>query len=123
MAPLVFALISIVAVAAGKDTACGRLIGGSGAAQTGGSFLLRNGERVDFVSGGKTVHGVLRVFVDGSRYRAYWQPEGSHELYVLANAGANSTRLISEPTRGEPAGEGDPGTSLQALDVVSCPTF
>jgi hypothetical protein len=75
------------------------------------------------VGGGKTVHGVLQVFVDGSVYRAYWQPDGGHELYVLANAAANSTRLISTPPQGQPAGAGQPGTVLAPLNVVSCPAL
>jgi hypothetical protein len=81
------------------------------------------GETVDFVGGGRTVHGALQVFFDGSVYRAYWKPEGSHELYVLASAGTNSTRLISTPPQGEPAGDGQPGTTLQPLNVLSCPAL
>jgi hypothetical protein len=65
----------------------------------------------------------LQVFFDGSVYRAYWKPEGSHELYVLASAGTNSTRLISTPPQGEPAGDGQPGTTLQPLNVLSCPAL
>jgi hypothetical protein len=105
LAPLVLALVSSVA------------------AQPGGSFRLRGGETVDFVGGGRTVHGALQVFFDGSVYRAYWKPEGSHELYVLASAGTNSTRLISTPPQGEPAGDGQPGTTLQPLNVLSCPAL
>jgi hypothetical protein len=123
LAPLVLALVSSVALAEGQGSACGRLVGASGAAQPGGSFRLRGGETVDFVGGGRTVHGALQVFFDGSVYRAYWKPEGSHELYVLASAGTNSTRLISTPPQGEPAGDGQPGTTLQPLNVLSCPAL
>jgi hypothetical protein len=121
LAPLVLALVSSVALAEGQGSACGRLVGASGAAQPGGSFRLRGGETVDFVGGGRTVHGALQVFFDGSVYRAYWKPEGSHELYVLAST--NSTRLISTPPQGEPAGDGQPGTTLQPLNVLSCPAL
>ena len=123
LAPLVLALVSSVALAEGQGSACGRLVGASGAAQPGGSFRLRGGETVDFVGGGRTVHGALQVFFDGSVYRAYWKPADSHELYVLASAGTNSTRLISTPPQGEPAGDGQPGTTLQPLNVLSCPAL
>ena len=122
-APLIFALVSTVALADGDGSACGRLVGASGAAQPNGSFRLRGGEPVDFVGGGRTVHGALQMFFDGSMYRAYWKPEGSHELYVLASAGASSTRLISTPPQGEPARDGQPGTALQPLNVLSCPAL
>jgi hypothetical protein len=123
IAPLMVLLLSTAALAADGGDACGKLVGANGAAQPDGGFRLRGGEPVDFVSGGKTVHGALRVFADGSVYRAYWQPDGGHELYVLANAAANSTRLISTPPQGQPAGEGQPGTVLAPLNVVSCPTL
>jgi hypothetical protein len=123
LAPLVLALVSSVALAEGQSSACGRLVGASGAAQSDGSFRLRGGEPVDFVGGGRTLHGVLQVFFDGNVYRAYWKPQGGHELYVLASAGANSTRLISTPPQGEPAGDGKPGTTLQPLNVLSCPAL
>jgi hypothetical protein len=123
MAPLAALLLSTAALAADGGEACGRLVGANGAGQPSGGFRLRGGEPVDFVSAGKTVHGVLQVFVDGSVYRAYWQPDGGHELYVLANAAANSTRLISTPPQGQPAGAGQPGTVFAPLDVLSCPTL
>ncbi|MGF6648187.1 MULTISPECIES: hypothetical protein [Paraburkholderia] len=123
IAPLAVLLLSTAAWAADGGDACGRLVGASGANQPDGGFRLRSGEPVDFVGGGKTVHGALQVFVDGSVYRAYWQPDGGHELYVLANAAANSTRLISTPPQGQPAGAGQPGTVLAPLNVVSCPAL
>ena len=76
IAPLVALLLLMAAQAADGRDACGRLVGASGTDQPGGGFRLRGGEPVDFVSGGKTVHGVLQVFVDGSAYRAYWKPDG-----------------------------------------------
>jgi hypothetical protein len=124
LVPLAFAFISMTALADDGGPVCGRLVGAGGpAAQADGSFRLRAGEPVDFVRGGSAVHGALQVYVQGSVYRAYWKPEGSHELYVLASAGAHSTRLISTPPQGEPAGDDQPGTSLPPLDVLSCPTL
>jgi hypothetical protein len=99
LAPLIFALASTIALAEGENSACGRLLGASGAAQPDGSFRLRSGEPVDFVGGGRTVHG------------------------VLANAGANGTRLISTPPQGNPADDDQPGTTLQPLNVLSCPAL
>jgi hypothetical protein len=123
LAPLIFALASTITLAEAEGSACGRLLGASGAAQPDGSFRLRSGEPVDFVGGGRTVHGTLQVFFDGNVYRAYWKPADSHELYVLANAGANGTRLISTPPQGNPADDDQPGTTLQPLNVLSCPAL
>ena len=123
--PLVLATVlsaTVTAAAAADDTACGTLVGPGNASAPNG-FQLRGGEPVDFVAGGKTVHGTLRVYVDGSIYRAYWQPQGSAERYVLANAGTNSVRLISTPTRGVPANGGEPGTPMPPQQVLSCPSF
>lgn len=121
--PLAFVLITSIAAAASSDNACGTLVGGAGTAQPGGSFQLRAGERVDFVRGGGAVHGILHVFADGNLYRAYWQPDGSPELYVLANAGDDSVRLIATPTQGQPVENGQPGTSMPPMHVLSCPTL
>jgi hypothetical protein len=96
---------------------CGKLVGSSAA----GGFALRNGEPVDFVSGGQATHGKLLVFTDGAVFRAYWQPEGSEEKYVLANAGPDSVRLVSTPPQGTPVPNGGPGVTPQPLLVLSCP--
>jgi hypothetical protein len=67
------------------------------------------------------VHGKLLVFGENGVFRAYWQPENSAEKYVLANAGDNAVRLISTPPQGSPAAQGEPGTTLGPLRVLSCP--
>ena len=101
---------------------CGELVGPGGAASaTNGGFELRDGEAVDFVSGGQTTHGRLLVFRDGSLFRAYWQPQGSEEKYALANAGPQSVRLVSTPPQGIPARDGKPDVMMQPLLVLSCP--
>ena len=101
---------------------CGKLVGQSAdASGASGGFDLRDGEAVDFLSGGQTTHGRLLVFRDGSLFRAYWQPQGSEEKYALANAGPNSVRLISTPPQGLPARDGKPGVMMQPLLVLSCP--
>ena len=86
-------------------------------------FALRDGEPVDFIAGGKTVPGTLHVLKDGGIYRAYWQPQGRPERYVLANAGTDAVRLIATPAQGTPATDGMPGTTLNAQQVLSCPTL
>jgi hypothetical protein len=99
------------------DTApCGML-----ESATGGSIGLREGESVNFTHGGALTHGVLHVYKDGELYRVYWQPIGGREQYVLANAGENSVRLISNPPRGERVDAG-PGV-LPAQKVLSCPAL
>lgn len=101
---------------------CGELAGPGATAETAGTgFNLRDGEPVDFVSGGQTTHGRLLVFRDGSLFRTYWQPVGSEEKYALANAGPNRVRLISTPPQGSPARDGTPGVMSQPLLVLSCP--
>jgi hypothetical protein len=122
LAPFVLVFASSVAVAATDEAECGQLVG-AGNSSTQGGFQLRNGEPVDFVSSGRTVHGTLLVFRDGELYRAYWQPKGSPEKYVLASADANSVRLVSTPTQGVPADGGTPGTTLAPQHVLSCPTL
>lgn len=99
---------------------CGEL---TGAGTAGGGFPLRDGAVVDFVSGGRTTHGRLLVFRDGSLFRTYWQPQGSEEKYALASAGINGVRLISTPPQGEPARDGQPGVTTKPLLVLSCPTL
>ena len=96
--------------------ACGVLQGESGNAMT-----LREATRVELEQGDKTVHGALHIYEDGAVYRVCWQPEGSAEQYVLANAGQNSVRLVSTPPRGAKVDAG-PGT-LPPQQVLSCPTF
>jgi hypothetical protein len=120
--PFVFLLASSVAVAATGEGECAQLVGTANSSTQGG-FQLRNGEPVDLVSAGRTVHGTLLVFREGDVYHAYWQPEGRPETYVLAGADMNSVRLISTPTQGVPADSGAPGTTLAPQHVLSCPTF
>lgn len=101
---------------------CGELAGlGTAASGANAGFYLRDGEAVDFISGGQTTHGRLLVFHDGSLFRAYWQPLGSEEKYALANAGADSVRLISTPPQGSEARDGTPGVMSHPLLVLSCP--
>ncbi|RAR59360.1 hypothetical protein C7401_111210 [Paraburkholderia unamae] len=103
---------------------CGKLVG-SNAAGADAGFAVRNGEPVDFVSGGQRTHGTLLVFIDGPVFRAYWQPQGSEEKYALANVGTgadtNSVRLVSTPPQGRPANNASPGVMTQAVPVLSCP--
>lgn len=97
------------------------LVGANGPTDAQQGFVLRDGEAVDFVAGGRTAHGRLLVFSDGPLFRAYWQPQGSEEKYVLANAGTNSVRLVSTPPQGTPAHDGKPGIATRPLQVLSCP--
>jgi hypothetical protein len=115
----------------------GALVGGTASADENGcatlasathsatpqAFQVRDGEPVDLISGMKTVHGKLLVFGENGVFRAYWQPENSAEKYVLANAGENAVRLVSTPPQGTPATNGEPGTTLGPLRVLSCPTL
>jgi hypothetical protein len=98
------------------DAPCGML-----ESATGGAIGLREGESVNFTHGGALTHGVLHVYKDGELYHVYWQPIGGREQYVLANAGENSVRLISNPPRGEKVDAG-PGV-LPAQKVLSCPAL
>lgn len=136
LAPLALWTVAQLSMAASGDGACGMLAGagGSGASAASGAsntaaasaprgFALRDGEPVDFIAGGKTVHGTLHVLTDGSIYRAYWQPEGRAERYVLANAGSDAVRLIAAPPQGAPAANGMPGTTVGPQQVLSCPGF
>ncbi|WGS52816.1 hypothetical protein LFL96_32070 [Paraburkholderia sp. D15] len=107
---------------AAADSACATLVGGSGATPPQG-FRVRNGEPVDLVGNGKTVHGTLLVFGDNGLFRAYWQPENSPEKYVLANAGVDTIRLVSTPPQGTPAQNDEPGTTLAPQRVLSCPAL
>jgi hypothetical protein len=99
---------------------CGELVGANATGGSNTGFALRDGELVDFISGGVATHGRLLVFRDGPLWRAYWQPQGSEEKYALANA-SNGVRLVSTPPQGEPAGDGAPGTVMPPLQVLSCP--
>lgn len=112
-----------VAPARAADPPCGELVrlGAATLNTADGGFNLRDGEPVDFVSGGQTTHGRLLVFRDGSLFRTYWQPQGSAEKYALASAGPNSVRLVSTPPQGIPARDGQPGVMTQPLLVLSCP--
>ncbi|MCC8395968.1 hypothetical protein LJ656_25615 [Paraburkholderia sp. MMS20-SJTR3] len=120
LAMLVTAFAPRAAVA--DDNACATLAGAtqSGALQ---GFALRAGEPVDLIKGAQKIHGRLLVFGDGSVYRAYWQPDNSAEKYVLANAGADTVRLVSTPPQGTPAPNGQPGTPMAPQRVLSCPTL
>jgi hypothetical protein len=120
-AALLFAPSSWADEAASRTQPCGTLVGVNASGAADGGFVLRDGEAVDFVSGGQTAHGRLLVFSDGAVFRAYWQPQGSEEKYVLANAGANSVRLVSTPPQGTPARDGKPGITTGPLQVLSCP--
>jgi hypothetical protein len=106
--------------AAADDTGCATLVGTASSSAAQG-FSLRDGEPVDFVGGGKTVHGKLLVFSDGGVFRAYWQPDEHPDKYVLANAGTDAVRLVSSEPRGTPAPAGQPGTAMRPQRVLSCP--
>ncbi|BFG76043.1 hypothetical protein PTKU46_40760 [Paraburkholderia terrae] len=134
IAPLALWTVAQLAIAATGDASCGVLAaagGGAGASGVSGAssvsaargFALRDGEPVDFIAGGKTVPGTLHVLKDGGIYRAYWQPQGRPERYVLANAGTDAVRLIATPAQGTPATDGMPGTTLNPQQVLSCPTL
>ncbi|HEY4294850.1 MAG TPA: hypothetical protein VGM85_00090 [Paraburkholderia sp.] len=118
------ALLAAMSCAASADdeTGCASLIGATNSASPPG-FRMRDGEPVDLISNAKTVHGTLLVFTDGSAFRAYWQPNGSAEKYVLANAGENTVRLVSTPPQGTRAKSGEPGTAVAPQRVVSCPAL
>jgi hypothetical protein len=100
---------------------CGKLVGVSAGGRMDAGFALRDGEAVDFISGGQTTHGKLLVFSEGSLFHAYWQPQDSEEKYALANAGPNSVRLVSTPEQGTRASAGKPGGTMPPLQVLSCP--
>lgn len=131
IAPLALWTVTQLAIAATGDASCGVLAGAGAAsgasdvqaASAATGFALRDGEPVDFIAGGKTVRGTLHVLKDGGIYRAYWQPQGRPERYVLANAGTDAVRLISTPAQGTPATDGMPGTTLNPQQVLSCPTL
>ncbi len=130
MAPLTLWTVAQLAIAATGDGSCGVLSGAGGPAASAASgvpaasgFALRDGEPVDFIAGGKTVPGTLHVLSDGGAYRAYWQPQGRPERYVLANAGTDAVRLIATPMQGTPAANGLPGTALNPQQVLSCPAL
>ncbi|AXF17304.1 hypothetical protein [Paraburkholderia caledonica] len=106
--------------ASADENACATLAGTTNSTALQ-AFRVRDGEPVDLISGAKTVHGKLLVFGENGVFRAYWQPENSAEKYVLANAGDNAVRLISTPLQGSPAAQGEPGTTLGPLQVLSCP--
>jgi hypothetical protein len=110
------------AAMADEQTGCATLVGAASSASPQG-FQVRDGEPVDLVRGGPTVHGKLLVFSDGSVFHAYWQPENSQEKYVLANAGPDTVRLVSTPPQGTPARNGEPGTHLAPQRVLSCPAL
>ncbi|MEX3936797.1 hypothetical protein AB4Y32_34385 [Paraburkholderia phymatum] len=131
IAPLALWTVAQLSVAATGDASCGVLSGASGGAAASGAssvtaasgFALRNGEPVDFIAGGKTVRGTLHVMSDDGVYRAYWQPQGRPERYVLANASPDAVRLIAMPVQGTPATSGMPGTTVNAQQVLSCPAL
>ena len=99
------------------DTVCGMLESATNGQDS--MIDLREGESVNFWRGGTVRHGALHIYKDGDVYRVYWQPEGSSNVYVLANESENSVRLILTPTRGTKVDTG-PG-SLPPQQVLSCP--
>ncbi|WP_407667955.1 hypothetical protein [Paraburkholderia acidipaludis] len=107
--------------AASSTMPCGKLVGANVSGNADEGFVLRDGEAVDFISGGRTAHGRLLMFHDGAWFRAYWQAQGGEEKYALANAGTNSVRLVSTPPQGAPQRDGKPGTATGPLQVLSCP--
>jgi hypothetical protein len=128
VAPLALWTVAHLSIAATGAASCGVLSGAGGGAGASGvaavsGFALRDGEPVDFIAGGKTVRGTLHVTADGGIYRAYWQPQGRPDRYVLANAGTDAVRLIAMPTQGTPAADGMPGTTLNPQQVLSCPSL
>ena len=129
IAPLALWAVAQLSMAATGDSTCG-VLSGVGAASAPDAvsapaavsgFAVRDGEPVDLIAGGKAVHGRLHVLTDGGVYRAYWQPDGRAERYVLANAGTDAVRLIATPVQGTPAAGGLPGTTLGPQQVLSCP--
>lgn len=117
-------MLSAVVPAYAADAPCGKLVGTNApgnANESDAGFTLRDGEAVDFISGGQTTHGKLLVFTEGQLFRAYWQPQNGQEKYALANAGPNSVRLVSTPPQGKPATDGKPGIMTQPMQVLSCP--
>ena len=131
LAPLALWTVAQLSIAAGGDASCGVLSGANGGGDATGAssvsapagFALRDGEAVNFIAGGRIVPGTLHVTSDGGIYRAYWQPQGKPERYVLANAGTDAVRLIATPVQGTPAANGMPGTTLNPQQVVSCPAL
>ncbi|CAL8478869.1 hypothetical protein CBA19CS22_17325 [Caballeronia novacaledonica] len=115
------ALAALVACthAHADDAVCGTLESATNGQD--GMIALREGESVNFWRGGAVRHGALHVYKDGEVYRVYWQPEGSGDLYVLANESATSARLILTPPRGTKVDTG-PG-SLPPQKVLSCPAL
>jgi len=101
------------------DAICGTLESATNGQD--GMIAMREGESVNFWRGGTVRHGALHVYKDGEVYRVYWQPEGSGDLYVLANESATSARLILTPPRGTKVDTG-PG-SLPPQKVLSCPAL
>ena len=111
------AALVVCAHASAADVVCGTLESATNGQN--GMITLREGESVNFWRGGKVRHGALHIYKDGEIYRVYWQPEGSGDVYVLANEGTDSVRLILTPTRGTKVDTG-PG-SLPPQKVLSCP--
>jgi hypothetical protein len=108
-----------MSAARADDPVCGTLESATGGQDA--PITLREGESVNFWRSGAVRHGALHVYKEGEVYRVYWQPEGSGDLYVLANEGTNSVRLILTPTRGTKVDTG-PG-SLPPQKVLSCPAM
>jgi hypothetical protein len=113
------AALAFCAQARADDVVCGTLESATGGQDS--MITLREGESVNFWRNGNVRHGALHVYKEGEVYRVYWQPEGSGDVYVLANEGINSVRLILTPTRGTKVDTG-PG-SLPPQKVLSCPAL
>ncbi|MDR5799392.1 hypothetical protein [Caballeronia sp. LZ001] len=109
-------MLRAVAASSAEAAPCGTLEGAAGS-----SFALREGESesVNLQRGDETIQGALHVYRDDAVCRVYWQPDGSPEQYVLANAGENCVRLVATPPRGSKVDAG-PGT-LPSQSVLSCP--
>ncbi|EKS69536.1 MULTISPECIES: hypothetical protein [Caballeronia] len=113
------AALAVCTHARADDAVCGTLESATNGQD--GMIALREGESVNFWRGGAVRHGALHVYKDGEVYRVYWQPEGSGDIYVLANEGTSAVRLILTPPRGTKVDTG-PG-SLPPQKVLSCPAM
>jgi hypothetical protein len=90
------AALAVCTHARADDAVCGTLESATNGQD--GIIALREGESVNF-----------------------WQPEGSGDIYVLANEGTSAVRLILTPPRGTKVDTG-PG-SLPPQKVLSCPAM
>jgi hypothetical protein len=103
-----------------EGNVCGMLEGAAGA---GAPMTLHEGDPAFLTQGGRRTHGVLHVYRDDALYRVYWQPDGSAERYVLANAGENQVRLVATPPRGTQVEKMEGPGTLPPQQVLSCPAL